>query len=185
MSAGIKYHSVHGLFDGSLHHKLPSVNSARTKEMLKEIGFKIPYKPKLKWNFDFDLPYLLGYDTKADILYGDRGFDPDSYPEGSAREPLATHEEIEKLLERFGLNYQQRHHIATHVENLMADYLDFSWARYQRWTTHEWHKSYAKWQGNTSKLRVPPTLDMSPYVDEDDKLISAMRKAGAKDSGEE
>ena len=185
MTAGIKFHRVSSMFEGSSHHKLPSVNSAKTRAMLRAIGFSVPYKPTLKWNFDYDIPYLLGYDTKSNIIYSDKDYDPKSYPEGDASDANATHEEIEKLLERFDLNYQQRHHIATHVENLMADYLDFDWNSYQRFMTHAWHQSYSKWKGQKARLKVPPTLDMSPYMDEDDKLISAMRKAGAKDPGEE
>lgn len=184
MTAGIKYHKVSSLF-GGLHHKLPHVDGPQVQSWLNEINFKVPYKPRSKLNGDFDIPYLLGYDKSAWIVYRDKDFSPASYPEGDATEPLLTHEEVEKLLERFGLSYQQRHHIATHCENLCVIHLGWDWASYTRWTTRSWHQSYAKWSGRTNGLKVPPALDMSPYVDEDDKLLQAMRKAGAKDPGEE
>ena len=185
MTSGIKYHKVSSLIEGSSHHKLPSVNGPKVQSWLKEIGFKVPYDPKVKLNQDFDIPYLLGYDTQEDIVYADKDFDLSSYSEGDATEPLLTHEEVEKLLEKFDLDYQQRHHIATHCENLCVDYLGWDWHEYTRWTTHAWHSSYAKWKGRTSGLSVPATLDMSPYADEHDQLIKAMKRAGAEDSGEE
>lgn len=184
MTSGIKFHRVSAMFGGE-HFKLPHVQGPQVQSWLNEIGFKVPFNPRSKLNLEFDLPYLMGYDTKSWIVYGDKDFDPKSYDEGDASETLLTHEEVEKMLERFGLNYQQRHHIATHCENLCVDYKKWDWNAYTRWTTRSWHAAYAKWSGRTSGLRVPATLDMSPYRDEDDKLIKAMRQAGAKDSGEE
>lgn len=184
MSAGVKFHKVSSMFGSSSHHKLPSVNSEKSTEMLKEAGFKLPYTPKAKLDQSYDIPYLLGYDKDKDIVYADRDFDIRSFDHWS-RTTLTLHEEIEKALEDTGLDYQQRHHLATHAENLAVNFYHGDWNAYTRWTTHAWHQSYAKWKGQTSGLKVPATLDMSPYVDEDETLIKAMRKAGAKDSGDE
>ena len=188
MSAGIKFHKVsHFLDSSSNQHRLPHVNGVVVKQALKEIGFKVPFNPSFKINQDFDIPYLCGYDTKKDIAYFDKDFEPRAYSEGDATKTLLTHEQIEKELEGIihtKWNYQQRHHIATHCERLCVEEKGWDWNAYTRWTTHEWHKAYAKWK-SPSGLRCPGTLDMSPYVDEDDALVKAMHKAGAKDAGQE
>jgi hypothetical protein len=184
MSSGIKFHRVHQTFGGE-HFRLPHVEGQAVKDMLEEIGFSIPYKPKVKLNQEYDIPYLMGYDTDKDIVYGDKDFKLTSF-DGSLKPKftLLTHEEVEKLLERFHMSYQSRHHIATHCEKLMADHLGMDWREYTAWTTRSWHQSYAKW-GKKALLRVPATLDMSPYVDEADSLVKEMRQAGAKDKGDE
>jgi len=183
MSAGIKFHRVSQLFS-SEGHKLPHVSGPQVQKALEEINFDQDYQPKAKFNGQFDIPYLLGYDTKReDMVYRDRDFVP-KFNGTDASRPLLTHETVERLLESTGWNYQQRHHVATHCENVICQVMGIDWAAYTRWTTHEWHKSYAKWK-SPGGLVCPKTLDMSPYVDEDDKLVRAMRKAGAEDKGEE
>lgn len=187
MSAGIKFHKVsHFLDSSSNQHRLPHIGSDEVRSALKQIGFKVPFKPTFSVDYTYDIPYLCGYDTEKDLAYFDKGFEPRSYSEGDATKTLLTHEQVEKLLEQVGQewNYEQRHHIATHCERLCIEHLGWDWNAYTRWTTYEWHKSYAKWQ-KPSGLHCPGTLDMSPYVDEDDALVKAMRKAGAKDAGQE
>jgi len=191
MSAGIKYHRVTAFFDSSSAHKLPHIGGPLVKEAMAFVNFD-PQKPLsfhrgLKLVSDFDIPYLLGYDTKSPIAYGDRDFDPTSYSEGDATFPLLSHEQIEKALEEFPTpwNYEQRHHVATHCENVIVDALGWDWRAYSRWATENWHKSYIKWRGPVSNLRVPATLDMSPYVDEHEEILKKMRQAGAKDEGRE
>jgi hypothetical protein len=189
MSAGIKFHRVSHFLDNSSNaHNLPNVGGDTVQEALKQIGFKVPFNPTFELNRDFDIPYLCGYDSKKDVVYFDRDFTPTfNGNEIFPTKTLMTHEEVEKELETVGIlwDYEQRHHIATYCERRCVEHLGVDWAAYTRWTTESWHASYAKWNGSASGLKVPPTLDMSPYVDEDDKLVKAMRKAGAKDSGEE
>ena len=193
MTAGIKYHRVSHFFDSSAAHKLPHVGGPLVQEALTVVNFN-PKKPldftiRLKLNSAYDIPYLLGYDTDRDIAYSDRDFNPDSYREGDPTSALLTHEQVEKDLEQFlpeePWSYQQRHHVATHCEKLVIDSLKWNWREYSRWTTESWHKSYSKWKGQAATLRVPATLDMSPYEDEHEEIIKKMRQAGAKDTGEE
>lgn len=188
MSAGIKFHKVTHFFNPS---KLPHIGGPLVRQAQEFVSFNpekpLDFKIYLKLNSSFDIPYLLGYDTKNDIAYGDKDFDIKSFSKGDASQPLLSHEQIEKELEHFpdaSWNYEQRHHVATHCENLIVDALKWNWREYSRWTTENWHKSYAKWR-KPSGLKCPPTLDMSPYSDEHEGIISAMRKAGAEDAGRE
>jgi hypothetical protein len=191
MTAGIKFHKVSHFFNSSNAHKLPHVGGPLVGEAMEFVKFDpkrpLDFEPRLKLVSGYDIPYLLGYDTKRDIAYGDRDFDPTSYEEGDATVPLLSHEQIEKDLEKFphDWSYEQRHHVATHCEKLIVDARKWDWKGYSRWTTHSWHRSYSKWKGSVADLRVPATLDMSPYADEHEVIISKMRKAGAKDEGEE
>lgn len=201
MTAGHKHQKIDFLF--SSHHSLPHVNGPLVKDILKQVGFEVPFFPKFKIiKGKFDIPYLCGYSQKDGIIYFDRDFDSSSYGESYDEDAfdqypdsfdcptdvtLSTHEEIEKKLEdlyhetenKTISTYEQRHHIATHAENLMVDYFGYDWKRYSVWTTRSWHESYAKWKGSTRSLTVPPDLDMNPYEDEHDEILRKMYAAGA------
>jgi len=195
MSAGLKHQKIDYLFHS--HHELPHVGGPLVKEILKEIKFSVPYIPKFKLNVgQYDIPYLCGYSKSDGMVYFDRDFEPDSYNEPFNEErfeeyngefsfptvvTLMTHEEIEKLLEDVDHpqvhDYEQRHHIATHAESLMVDYFEYSWQRYTLWTTRSWHAAYAKWKGRAATLSLPPDLDLSPYDDEHDEILTKMNAA--------
>lgn len=201
MTAGHKHQRIDFLF--AHHHTLPHVGGPAVKQYLDQIGFEIPYHPEFEIVPDkFDIPYLCGYSQKDGIVYFDKDFDPASYQEGydekafapykkafssPAEVTILTHEETEKLLEdlynkgeaKSLATYEQRHHIATHCENLMADYFGYDWKRYSLWATRSWHASYAKWKGSARGLICPPDLDMNPYADEHDEIINKMIRAGA------
>lgn len=117
-------------------------------------------------NHDYDVPYLCGYSKDARKIYFDRhlkykmkGHDLTKF--------LKIHEYTEKtLLDVFGMDYQQAHHIATHQERKAVNAAGINWDEYDKFLKPQikevWHEDL--------KI-VPPDLDLEPYEDEKDKKV--------------
>ena len=126
----------------------------------------------------YDVPYLCGYAKNAKKIYFDRhlkvkmkGHDLTKF--------LKIHEYSEKaLLDIFGLDYQQAHHIATHLERRAVEDAGINWNDYA-----DYLEPYIK-EVSREKLKVvPPDLDFEPYADEkDNKLLSSLQGLEKKET---
>ena len=116
----------------------------------------------------YDIPYLAGYSQDGHIIYLDRHL-PQILPVGKRLVPigkyLQIHERTEKaILDALGTTYQAAHALATDAEHraLQAALIDpvkyeAALAPYIRSAAHE------------SIQKVPPNLDLTPYLDEHDR----------------
>ena len=119
----------------------------------------------------YDVPYLCGYSTDAKKIYFDvhlktkmRGVDITKF--------LKIHEYSEKaLLDIFDMDYQQAHHIATHLERKAVKEAGISWKEYD-----EYLKPFIKEVSREHLDIVPPDLDLEPYSDEkDSRLLTSLK----------
>jgi hypothetical protein len=122
--------------------------------------------PRIPVNHNYDVPYLCGYAKNAKTIYFDQHL---KYKmNGKDLTPfLKIHEFSEKaLLDIFGLDYQQAHHIATHLERKAVEAAGIKWSAYDEFLKPQikevWHEDLKK---------VPPDLDLEPYEDEKDKKV--------------
>lgn len=115
----------------------------------------------------FDLPYVAGYSRDGSIIYIDRHF-PTKLQVGSRSanflQALATHEHTEKtLIDVYGWKYQQAHHLATMAEHRVVRALGFLPKEYEKAV-----QPYIKADAHEKLKRVPPQLDLTPYIDDND-----------------
>jgi len=76
---------------------------------------------------------------------------------------IIIHEKTEKtLIDVFGLNYQQAHHIATHDERDAIRKLGVDWNKYESFVLNQY-----KVIGKEHIKKVPGDLDLTPYKDDD------------------
>ena len=128
-------------------------------------------------NYSYDLDYLAGYaqqDSKK--IYIDRGF---------ARKDVApylvVHEAVEKcLLDYIHFSeraYQRAHQIAQYIEYAAVEDAGITWDVYQ----HDIMAREIKRVATITLERVPPDLDLTPYIDTNDpavEKIEALMRAG-------
>ena len=116
---------------------------------------------------EFDIPYIAGYSVDAKTIYIDRHL-----PRTIAREGvdirlapfLVTHEIVEKtLLDELRLHYLHAHQIALRAERDAVKAAGVSWWAYQRLM-----KRHEKPIEEERLIKVPSTLDLTPYQDEKD-----------------
>jgi len=111
----------------------------------------------------YDIPYVAGYSKDGKTVYVDRHY---KKMMGNVNtEPFVVlHEMTEKaLLDLYGLNYQQAHHIATHVERNKVRQAGISWDKYETFVENQY-----KHIGHEKLVSVPKDLDLEPYQDEHD-----------------
>jgi hypothetical protein len=118
-------------------------------------------------NRDYDIPYIAGYSIDGDTVFIDRHL-PRTFRwlmRTVRVEPfILTHEIVEKaLLDELRLHYLHAHQIALRAERDAVKAAGVSWWAYQRFT-----KKYEKSIQEEKLLRVPATLDLTPYRDEKD-----------------
>jgi hypothetical protein len=116
---------------------------------------------------DFDIPYIAGYSVDGHTVFIDRHL-PRSFRwlmKYVRVEPfLLTHEIVEKaLLDELRLHYLHAHQIAVRAERDAVKAAGISWRGYQRFM-----KSHEKPIEEEKLIRVPATLDLTPYRDEKD-----------------
>ncbi|MFL6796042.1 MAG: hypothetical protein ACJ8F3_01370 [Xanthobacteraceae bacterium] len=131
-------------------------------------------------NRDYDIPYIAGYSVDGGTVFIDRHL-PRSFPwllKTVRVEPfLLTHEIVEKaLLDELGLHYLHAHQIAVRAERDAVKAAGVSWWAYQRFM-----KKYEKAIEQEKLIKVPASLDLTPYRDEKDfallkRLISKERR---------
>jgi hypothetical protein len=163
------------------HHDLAFVKiDSRVYDLLtRDAGFLRAFHRPFKINHIYDVPYLCGYSKDARMRYVDREFWPHRImPSGfDTLRSLMIHESSEKALEdRFGLEYQLAHHIATHLEFLCVHAEGENWRTYCKYLS-----PYIKEVGHEDIRRPPPDLDLEPYQDENDKRdLAALMSRGRR-----
>src|SRR3954464_13724774 len=118
-------------------------------------------------NREFDIPYIAGYSVDGHTVFIDRHL-PRSFRwllKTVRVEPfLLTHEIVEKaLLDELRLHYLHAHQIAVRAERDAVKAAGVSWWAYQRFI-----KKHEKQIEEEKLVKVPPTLDLTPYRDQKD-----------------
>ena len=118
-------------------------------------------------NRDYDIPYIAGYSWDGHTVFIDRHL-PRSFRwllTTVRVEPfLLTHEIVEKaLLDELRLHYLHAHQIAVRAERDAVKAAGVPWSAYQRFM-----KKHEKPIEEERLLKVPATLDLTPYRDEKD-----------------
>ena len=149
---------------------LPKVNSPRIQRIINSpIFLRALYRP-LKITSKFDIPYLAGYNRQGTIIFFDRHFNPYMRWKGKridVRPFITLHEVGENcLLNYFGFNYQQAHHIITHVELAVVKNAGIDTRAYNRFLNPQ-----IKGIHNEKLKKVPKNLDLRPYADEHEQSI--------------
>jgi len=129
----------------------------------------------------YDIPYIAGYSVDGHTVFIDRHL-PRTFRwllKTVRVEPfLLTHEIVEKaLLDELRLHYLHAHQIAVRAERDAVKAAGVSWWAYQRFMKqHEGKIEEEK------LVKVPATLDLTPYRDEKDfeLLERLVRKARSK-----
>ena len=127
---------------------------------------------------DHDIPYLAGYSVDRSKIFIDRHLER-SFKDHTGRTHdvdkfLILHEAVEKaMIDSWGLHYQHAHQIALRAEEAAVRAAGILW--------HDYDKFMQQWikEADTVKVsKVPPDLDLTPYLDENDgELIKVMQKA--------
>ncbi len=125
----------------------------------------------------YHVPYVAGYSTDGTTIYIDRDL-PQTFTarNGDVIEIdryLLLHEAVEKsLIDTLGLRYQHAHQIALRAEQAAVRADGVSWAEYDGFMM-----KFVKEMGDSHPSRLPPDLDLKPYIDEhDDELLAEMRR---------
>lgn len=131
---------------------------------------------------DYHIPYVAGYSKDGKTLYIDKRM-PDGYEAESGKLKgqwvptdrfLMLHEAVEKiLLDRLKV-YQLCHQIALRVEEAVVKADGVDWDEYNDFMAH-WIEVIED-EGYTD---LPPDLDETPYLDEDDAKLGEVEAAEA------
>src|SRR3954466_14097477 len=122
----------------------------------------------------YDIPYIAGYSIDGHTVFIDRHL-PRSFRwlmKTVRVEPfLITHEIVEKaLLDELRLHYLHAHQIAVRAERDAVKASGISWWAYQRFM-----KQHERQIEEETLVKVPGTLDLTPYRDEKDfKLLERL-----------
>jgi hypothetical protein len=132
-------------------------------------------------NREYDIPYIAGYSVDGHTVFIDRHL-PRSFRwllKTVRVEPfLLIHEIVEKaLLDELRLHYLHAHQFAVRAERDAVKAAGVSWWAYQRFM-----KQHERQIEEETIVRVPGTLDLTPYRDEKDfKLLERLvRKERSK-----
>lgn len=128
-------------------------------------------------NRKYDVPYLCGYAKDAKTIYFDKhlvakfkGHDLTPF--------LKIHEFSEKaLLDIFDMDYQQAHHIATHLERKAVEKAGLKWEEYSKYLD-----PFIKEVSYEKLDTVPPDLDLEPYGDEKYPLLKKIQNMEKKET---
>jgi hypothetical protein len=115
----------------------------------------------------YDIPYVAGYSRDGRTIFIDRHMPRSHRFHGGDVDTdqfIALHEIVEKaLLDQLRLHYLHAHQIALRTEQAPVRAAGISWRDYDRFT-----KKNSKKIEREKLARVPGSLDLTPYVDEDD-----------------
>jgi hypothetical protein len=125
----------------------------------------------------FDIPYIAGYSRDGETVFIDRHMPRGFSFEGRRIETdkfLILHEAVEKtLLDQLHLHYLHAHQIALRTEQAAVRAAGVGWREYDRFT-----KAHEKTIGDERLTKVPRSLDLTPYRDEDDFVtLEALARA--------
>jgi hypothetical protein len=118
-------------------------------------------------NRSYDIPYIAGYSVDGHTVFIDRHL-PHTFQwlmKTVRVEPfLLTHEIVEKaLLDELRLHYLHAHQIAVRAERDAVKAAGVPW-----WVYQGFMKKHERHIEEEALIRVPPTLDLTPYRDEKD-----------------
>src|SRR3954468_16641880 len=118
-------------------------------------------------NREYDIPYIAGYSMDGHTVFIDRHL-PRTFRwllKIVRVEPfLLTHEIVEKsLLDELRLHYVHAHQIALRAERDAVKAAGVSWWAYQRFM-----KQHERAIGEDLLVKVPSSLDLTPYRDQKD-----------------
>lgn len=127
-----------------------------------------------------DIPYVAGYSRDGRTVFIDRHM-PRSFLYRGKRvltdRFLVLHELVEKsLLDEMRLHYLHAHQIALRTEKAAVRAAGVGWREYNRFT-----ESNEKKIGDERLTKVPATLDLTPYRDENDFEVLAKAIAAQPD----
>ncbi len=163
----------------SSHTALEAEAKARSEdvseEVLNEAAVAIFHRPII--DRDHDIPYVAGYSLDGRTIYIDRHMPHAMRYHGRQVHTdkfIVMHELVEKaLLDEMRLHYLHAHQIALRTEQAAVRAAGIRWRDYNRFT-----KQNGKKIGDERLVKVPRSLDLTPYRDEDDfptlqKVINA------------
>lgn len=112
----------------------------------------------------YDIPYLAGYSIDGHTIFIDRHM-PKSFVyrkrKVSTDRFLIVHEAVEKsLIQLLGMHYLTAHQIALHAEQAAVRAEGIEWDAYD-----EFMQKHIKTIEDERLIKVPDTLDITPYVD--------------------
>ena len=125
---------------------------------------------------EYHVPYLAGYSTDGKVIYIDQDL-PKSFVNRAGDTVkvdryLMLHESVEKsLIDQLQMHYQHAHQVALRTEKAAVAADGVSWLEYDRFM-QKWIKEAEE----SHSLKLPPDLDLRPYIDEHDaELLEQMR----------
>jgi len=159
-----------------VRHKSEDIEDSVLLDVVKAIRRRVRIVDR-----GYDIPYIAGYSVDGHTVFIDRHL-PRTFRwllKTVRVEPfLLTHEIVEKaLLDELRLHYLHAHQIAVRAERDAVKAAGISWWAYQRFMKqHEGKIEEEK------LVKVPATLDLTPYRDEKDfeLLERLVRKARSK-----
>ena len=162
--------------EAELRHKSEDIDSRVLLDAVKAIRRRVRVV-----NRSYDIPYIAGYSVDGHTVFIDRHL-PRSFRSllKTVRvEPfLLTHEIVEKaLLDELRLHYLHAHQIAVRAERDAVKAAGVSW-----WAYQSFMKKHERQIEEETLVKVPGSLDLTPYRDEKDfaLLERLVRKEKAK-----
>ena len=145
-----------------LRHKSEDIDDDVLLDVLKALRRRVRVV-----NRAYDIPYIAGYSVDGHTVFIDRHL-PRTFrwlTKAVRVEPfLLTHEIVEKsLLDELRLHYLHAHQIAVRAERDAVKAAGVSWWAYQRFM-----KRHERVIEEKSLVKVPRSLDLTPYRDEKD-----------------
>ena len=146
------------------HTELIKVLSFKERQMVTDPRVVKRMRENVTINKKYNVPYLAGYSKDGKTIYIDKHF-KSTMSDGTDVIPyLLIHEKLEKaLIDFFGLDYQQAHHIATHEELSAVKRDGIDHKKYVKFYAGPIQKDEAERTGES-----PPDLDITPYKCEKD-----------------
>lgn len=154
---------------GHHHRAEPRLGEHEINEVLSDPRIKARLASKPQISFAFDVPYLAGYSQDARIVYVDRHLPARALPVSGHRTInvlpfLIVHETVEKaVIDILGKDYAYAHEVASQAEDRAVRAAGYLPGKY-----NEWLKPYIKADEHEQLKKVPPDLDLKPYVDSHD-----------------
>src|SRR3954470_20504615 len=142
-------------------HKSEDIENDAPLDVIKAL------RRRVRIDRSYDIPYIGGYSLDGRTVFIDRHL-PRTFRwlmKTVRIEPfLLTHEIVEKaLLDELGLHYLHAHQIAVRAERDAVKAAGISWWGYQRFM-----KGHDKSIEEEKLIKVPATLNLTPYRDEKD-----------------
>src|ERR1043166_805424 len=162
--------------DQEVRHKSEDIDGAVLLDAVQAIRRRVKIV-----NREYDIPYIAGYSLDGDTVFIDRHL-PKTFRWNTKTvrvEPfLMTHEIVEKaLLDELRLHYLHAHQIAVRAERDAVKAAGVSW-----WAYQSFMKKHERQIEEETLVKVPASLDLTPYRDEKDfaLLERLVRKEKAK-----